>query len=70
MVLRPMWVYVDEDIKILYIVYAFFICYYFQVYMQRNKMRFAFSKHCTPPNIYKTHTHKKHQKREKRGDIY
>jgi hypothetical protein len=29
-------------------------------------MRFAFSKHCTSPNIYKTH--KKEEK--KGGDIY
>jgi hypothetical protein len=32
-------------------------------------MRFAFSKHCTPPNIYKTHT-KKRKKKKKRGDIF
>jgi len=41
-----------------------------------KKMRFAFSKHYTPPNIYKTHTHThththtKQNKKEKRGHIY
>ena len=65
MVLRPMSVYVDGDIKILYIVYVFVICYYFQVYLQK-KMRFAFSKHYTPPNIYKTYIHTK----KKGEDIY
>jgi hypothetical protein len=37
--------------------------------MQRNKIRFAFSKHCTPPNIYKTHTKKRKKKEKKRGYI-
>jgi len=32
-----------------------------------KKMRFAFSKHYTPPNIYKTHTHTKQNKKEKKG---
>ena len=62
MVLRPMWVYVDEDIKILYIVYAFFICYYFQGLHSQNT---------APLQTYTKHTHKqKNQKKEKRGDIY
>jgi len=37
-------------------------------------MRFAFSKHYTPPNIYKTHTHThthtENKTKKKKGGIY
>jgi hypothetical protein len=58
-----MSIYIDGDIKILYIVYAFFYLLLFS--------RFAFSKHCTPPNIYKTHKKNNPKKKGKKwGDIY
>ena len=69
MVLRPMWVYVDGDIKILYIVYAFFYLLLFSSIPAKKKNEVCILK-TLHPSKHIQNTHKKKKKKEKRGDIF
>ena len=66
MVLRPMWVYVDGDIKILYIVYAFFYLLLFSSIPAKKKNEVCILK-TLHPSKHTKHTQKKEKKRKKEG---
>jgi hypothetical protein len=70
MVLRTMSVYIDGDIKILYIVYTFFLFFIiFSSIPAKKKIEVCILK-TLQPSKHIQNTQKKRNKKKKRGDIY